>query len=72
MHAENLFQLSAYSQTFYTHSHHVGHISCRRRVARTCPTKLCSSTRHVSAMRGWVVMCTQNLRTRTGYIFSSP
>lgn len=72
MHAESLFQLSAYSQTFHC-VHRVGRIRnrlCLR--SRTCAAKLASSTRLVSASRGWIIMRTQNLRTRTGYIFSSP
>ncbi len=71
MHAENLFHLSAYSQTFHC-VRHVGHIRGHLTRPRTCAAKLASSTRLVSASRGWVFMCTQNLRTRTGYIFSSP
>ena len=73
MHAENLFHLSAYSQTFLHYGCHVGHIRdtlCLR--SRTCAAKRSSSTRLVVGAREWVYMCTQNLRARTGYIFSSP
>ncbi len=73
MHAENLFHLSSYSQTFYHHGCHVGRIRNPFALrARTCAIKLLSSTRLISTTRGWVVICTQNPQTHTKYIFSSP